>query len=144
MLSPRKKMWMGNKTLNDTKCFKLHFHLYLCKKLKKRDIIDHFDSQCFTFFYFLFKRINDINAGRLARGSLDTCFVPCTPNGCMELIKTTGVLLFFQRSNMILKLFSFLFDFSVLFSINFFFIIIQVRHWKSAKRLTLNRFRKRK
>lgn len=34
--------------------------------------------------------INDINAGRLARGSLDTCFVPCTPNGCMELIKTTG------------------------------------------------------
>eukprot|EP00111_Clytia_hemisphaerica_P019864 TCONS_00058558-protein len=35
--------------------------------------------------------INDINAGRLARGSLDTCFAPCTPNGCMELIKTTGM-----------------------------------------------------
>lgn len=35
--------------------------------------------------------INDINAGRLARGSLETCFVPCTPNGCMELIKRTGM-----------------------------------------------------
>lgn len=35
--------------------------------------------------------INDINAGRLARGSLDKCFVPCTPNGCLELIKTTGI-----------------------------------------------------
>lgn len=34
--------------------------------------------------------INDINAGRLARGQLNRCFVPCTPNGCMELIRTTG------------------------------------------------------
>ena len=35
-------------------------------------------------------RINDINAGRLARGDLANCFAPCTPAGCMELIKTTG------------------------------------------------------
>jgi len=35
--------------------------------------------------------INDINAGRLARGDLENCFTPCTPNGCMELIKTTGM-----------------------------------------------------
>lgn len=35
--------------------------------------------------------INDINAGRLARGNLDNCFKPCTPNGCMELIKLTGM-----------------------------------------------------
>jgi len=35
--------------------------------------------------------INDINAGRLARGNLENCFKPCTPNGCMELIKTTGM-----------------------------------------------------
>lgn len=35
--------------------------------------------------------INDINAGRLARGDLENCFTPCTPAGCMELIKTTGM-----------------------------------------------------
>ncbi|CAN9508010.1 unnamed protein product [Ophioblennius macclurei] len=32
-----------------------------------------------------------INAGRLSRGDLDDCFLPCTPNGCMELIRQTGV-----------------------------------------------------
>uniref|UniRef100_A0A2C9JJ80 C-1-tetrahydrofolate synthase, cytoplasmic n=1 Tax=Biomphalaria glabrata TaxID=6526 RepID=A0A2C9JJ80_BIOGL len=31
------------------------------------------------------------NAGRLSRGDLDTCILPCTPRGCMELIKRTGV-----------------------------------------------------
>lgn len=34
--------------------------------------------------------INDVNAGRLARGELGSCFVPCTPNGCLELIRTAG------------------------------------------------------
>nr|XP_057927730.1 C-1-tetrahydrofolate synthase, cytoplasmic-like [Doryrhamphus excisus] len=32
-----------------------------------------------------------INAGKLARGDLKNCFIPCTPNGCMELIRQTGV-----------------------------------------------------
>lgn len=32
-----------------------------------------------------------INAGKLSRGDLDDCFIPCTPNGCMELIRQTGV-----------------------------------------------------
>jgi len=35
--------------------------------------------------------INDINAGRLARGELDKCFASCTPFGCMELIRSTGM-----------------------------------------------------
>jgi len=35
--------------------------------------------------------INDINAGRLARGVLDNCFIPCTPKGCLELIKESGM-----------------------------------------------------
>ncbi|XP_031551845.1 C-1-tetrahydrofolate synthase, cytoplasmic-like [Actinia tenebrosa] len=35
--------------------------------------------------------LNDINAGRLARGELDSCIVPCTPRGCLELIKRTGI-----------------------------------------------------
>ncbi|XP_017310955.1 C-1-tetrahydrofolate synthase, cytoplasmic [Ictalurus punctatus] len=32
-----------------------------------------------------------VNAGKLARGDLQSCFIPCTPNGCMELLKHTGV-----------------------------------------------------
>ncbi|XP_044024151.1 C-1-tetrahydrofolate synthase, cytoplasmic isoform X2 [Siniperca chuatsi] len=32
-----------------------------------------------------------INAGKLSRGDLKDCFIPCTPNGCMELIRQTGV-----------------------------------------------------
>ncbi|XP_076021473.1 C-1-tetrahydrofolate synthase, cytoplasmic-like isoform X2 [Genypterus blacodes] len=31
------------------------------------------------------------NAGKLSRGDLADCFLPCTPNGCMELIRQTGV-----------------------------------------------------
>ncbi|MEE6493968.1 hypothetical protein FKM82_016979 [Ascaphus truei] len=32
-----------------------------------------------------------INAGKLARGDLGDCFIPCTPKGCMDLIRQTGV-----------------------------------------------------
>ncbi|XP_072317832.1 C-1-tetrahydrofolate synthase, cytoplasmic-like [Eucyclogobius newberryi] len=32
-----------------------------------------------------------VNAGRLSRGELRDCFLPCTPQGCMELIRQTGV-----------------------------------------------------
>ncbi|KAI4875155.1 hypothetical protein NFI96_013026, partial [Prochilodus magdalenae] len=35
--------------------------------------------------------LTSINAGKLARGDLGDCFIPCTPNGCMELIKQTGI-----------------------------------------------------
>uniref|UniRef100_A0A1A8BQV5 C-1-tetrahydrofolate synthase, cytoplasmic n=1 Tax=Nothobranchius kadleci TaxID=1051664 RepID=A0A1A8BQV5_NOTKA len=35
--------------------------------------------------------LTSINAGKLSRGDLGDCFIPCTPNGCMELIKQTGV-----------------------------------------------------
>ncbi|XP_067894589.1 C-1-tetrahydrofolate synthase, cytoplasmic isoform X1 [Heterodontus francisci] len=35
--------------------------------------------------------LTSINAGKLARGDLGDCFIPCTPNGCLELIKQTGV-----------------------------------------------------
>ncbi|KAI4898018.1 hypothetical protein NFI96_016652, partial [Prochilodus magdalenae] len=34
--------------------------------------------------------LSSMNAGKLARGDLRSCFIPCTPNGCMELIKQTG------------------------------------------------------
>ncbi|KAL0965091.1 hypothetical protein UPYG_G00276670 [Umbra pygmaea] len=35
--------------------------------------------------------LTSINAGKLSRGDLGSCFIPCTPNGCMELIRQTGV-----------------------------------------------------
>ncbi|CAL8315654.1 unnamed protein product [Merluccius merluccius] len=35
--------------------------------------------------------LSSINAGKLSRGDLRNCFIPCTPNGCMELIRQTGV-----------------------------------------------------
>ncbi|KAK7905008.1 hypothetical protein WMY93_017615 [Mugilogobius chulae] len=35
--------------------------------------------------------LTSVNAGKLARGDLRDCFIPCTPNGCLELIKQTGV-----------------------------------------------------
>ena len=31
-----------------------------------------------------------MNAGKLSRGELDDCIVPCTPRGCLELIKKSG------------------------------------------------------
>uniref|UniRef100_A0A8C4MI91 methenyltetrahydrofolate cyclohydrolase n=1 Tax=Equus asinus asinus TaxID=83772 RepID=A0A8C4MI91_EQUAS len=34
--------------------------------------------------------LTSINAGKLARGDLNDCFIPCTPKGCLELIKETG------------------------------------------------------
>lgn len=35
--------------------------------------------------------LHQINAGKLSRGDLDTCILPCTPKGCLELIRRTGV-----------------------------------------------------
>ncbi|KAM9708081.1 C-1-tetrahydrofolate synthase, cytoplasmic-like [Menidia menidia] len=35
--------------------------------------------------------LTSTNAGKLSRGDLGDCFIPCTPNGCMELIRQTGV-----------------------------------------------------
>ncbi|XP_069494320.1 C-1-tetrahydrofolate synthase, cytoplasmic isoform X2 [Ambystoma mexicanum] len=35
--------------------------------------------------------LTSMNAGKLARGDLGDCFIPCTPKGCMELIRQTGI-----------------------------------------------------
>ncbi|XP_021561922.1 C-1-tetrahydrofolate synthase, cytoplasmic [Carlito syrichta] len=35
--------------------------------------------------------LTSVSAGKLARGDLKDCFIPCTPKGCLELIKETGV-----------------------------------------------------
>uniref|UniRef100_A0A3Q1B300 Uncharacterized protein n=1 Tax=Amphiprion ocellaris TaxID=80972 RepID=A0A3Q1B300_AMPOC len=39
-----------------------------------------------------------INAGKLSRGDLNDCFIPCTPSGCMELIRQTGLLCLISSS----------------------------------------------
>lgn len=41
---------------------------------------------------FAFPSLSSINAGKLSRGDLGDCFIPCTPKGCMELIRQTGKL----------------------------------------------------
>ena len=35
-------------------------------------------------------RLHGSNAGKLARGELEECVIPCTPRGCLELIKQSG------------------------------------------------------
>ena len=35
--------------------------------------------------------LTDVNAGRLSRGEITRCMIPCTPLGCLELIKTSGI-----------------------------------------------------
>ncbi|XP_046903920.1 C-1-tetrahydrofolate synthase, cytoplasmic isoform X2 [Hypomesus transpacificus] len=35
--------------------------------------------------------LTSVNAGKLSRGDMGDCFLPCTPSGCMELIRQTGV-----------------------------------------------------
>lgn len=34
--------------------------------------------------------LHTINSGKLVRGDIENCVVPCTPRGCLELIKKTG------------------------------------------------------
>lgn len=35
--------------------------------------------------------LTDINAGRLSRGETADCITACTPLGCVELIRASGV-----------------------------------------------------
>ena len=45
----------------------------------------------FHYYALLCFRLHDINAGKLSRGELNDCIVPCTPRGCLELIKKSGM-----------------------------------------------------
>ncbi|KAF1377079.1 hypothetical protein PFLUV_G00218160 [Perca fluviatilis] len=58
------------------------------------DSVNHIDTQLITNAVAPDKDVDGlscINAGKLSRGDLTDCFLPCTPNGCMELIRQTGV-----------------------------------------------------
>ena len=34
--------------------------------------------------------LTEVNAGRLSRGEMESCVIPCTPLGCLELIRRCG------------------------------------------------------
>ncbi|TWW68398.1 C-1-tetrahydrofolate synthase, cytoplasmic [Takifugu flavidus] len=58
------------------------------------DSVHQIDSECITNTVSPDKDVDGlscINAGKLSRGDLDSCFLPCTPSGCLELIRQTGV-----------------------------------------------------
>ncbi|XP_061668658.1 C-1-tetrahydrofolate synthase, cytoplasmic-like [Syngnathoides biaculeatus] len=58
------------------------------------DSVHHMDVEMVTNAVSPLKDVDGlscINAGKLSRGDLNNCFLPCTPNGCMELIRQTGV-----------------------------------------------------
>uniref|UniRef100_A0A3B3C346 C-1-tetrahydrofolate synthase, cytoplasmic n=1 Tax=Oryzias melastigma TaxID=30732 RepID=A0A3B3C346_ORYME len=60
------------------------------------DSINRIDSELITNAVSPDKDVDGlscINAGKLSRGDLKDCFIPCTPNGCMELIRQTGTAL---------------------------------------------------
>lgn len=85
MLLHPKRMWTGECDLAfcailhdcDYNIFLLQEHIILVLKSK-----DTYHFPCF--------RLTSISAGKLARGDLNDCFIPCTPKGCLELIKETG------------------------------------------------------
>ena len=62
------KTFHGTETSHELLWIKFHYHIIFC-----------------------ISRLHDINAGRLARGQLGNCFVPCTPRGCMKLISKSGI-----------------------------------------------------
>ena len=49
-------------------------------------------KRCSQFRYFILHnyRLHESNAGKLSRGDFDGCIFPCTPRGCLELIKKSG------------------------------------------------------
>ncbi|XP_030577219.1 C-1-tetrahydrofolate synthase, cytoplasmic-like [Archocentrus centrarchus] len=58
------------------------------------DSVNHIDTDLVTNAVSPQKDVDGlscINAGKLSRGDLSSCFIPCTPSGCMELIRQTGV-----------------------------------------------------
>lgn len=58
------------------------------------DTVNEIDAHLVTNAILPSKDVDGLhqsNAGKLARGDLEDCVLPCTPAGCLELIKRTGV-----------------------------------------------------
>lgn len=43
----------------------------------------------------MYLRFHAINLGNLAKRNCEPLFLPCTPKGILELLKRSGILLFF-------------------------------------------------
>ena len=56
------------------------------------EFVSEFEVDLISCNYYF--RLHDVNAGKLSRGELNDCIVPCTPRGCLELIKKSGTLYF--------------------------------------------------
>uniref|UniRef100_A0A3P9LWN6 methenyltetrahydrofolate cyclohydrolase n=1 Tax=Oryzias latipes TaxID=8090 RepID=A0A3P9LWN6_ORYLA len=57
------------------------------------DSVNQIDSELITNAVSPDKDVDGlscINAGKLSRGDLKDCFIPCTPNGCMEAEMVRG------------------------------------------------------
>lgn len=51
------------------------------------------EKKIYPIFYGINYRLSDINAGKLMHGQIDgrNSYIPCTPFGCLELIKRSGI-----------------------------------------------------
>ena len=68
----------------------LHLTIH-CQGCKLGNVITKLDIIFICLMIIvLFYRLHQINAGKLSRGDLDSCILPCTPKGCLELIKRSG------------------------------------------------------
>lgn len=72
-------------TLHDSNYISVSRTNHMCFWRVKTSNYLYFSLHCFNCF-----RLTSISAGKLARGDLHDCFIPCTPKGCLELIKETG------------------------------------------------------
>ena len=52
------------------------------------EFVSEFEVEFISCNYYF--RLHDVNAGKLSRGELNDCIIPCTPRGCLELIKKSG------------------------------------------------------
>lgn len=51
-------------------------------------------EELYFIFHDFFFSIHDENAGKLSHGLLEGFFIACTPMGCLELIKQSGIFSF--------------------------------------------------
>lgn len=54
------------------------------------NILNEFQTCWILDTFFNLCRLHESNAGKLSRGDFDDCISPCTPRGCLELIKKSG------------------------------------------------------
>ena len=87
-VSHQTRMSTGKQQYNAWHCLSLKFRIFSLDEMTKgpKDQIDTSNSDLRLSFHSLSLE----NSGKLARGELADCFLPCTPKGVLQLIKRTG------------------------------------------------------